>query len=79
MGSRPISLDNGLVLLVFDSSFGLAQILHKLVQYPVILDGYPSNKIYVQVHATYTVLSMHQKAHTLEEGENSYSLSRGFR
>ena len=33
----------GLVLLVFGLSFGLAQILHRLVQYPVILDGYPSN------------------------------------
>ena len=45
MGSCPISLDIGLVLLVFGSSFGLAQIRHRLVQYPEILDGYPSNKI----------------------------------
>ena len=44
MGSRPILLDIGLVLLVFGSSFGLTQIQHRLVQYPVILDGYPSNK-----------------------------------
>ena len=36
MGSRPISLDIGLVLLVFGSSFGLAQIQHRLIQYPVI-------------------------------------------
>ena len=46
MGSRPVSLDIGLVLLVFGSSFGLTQIRHRLVQYPVILDGYPF-KIYI--------------------------------
>ena len=40
-------MDIGLVLLVFVSSFGLAQILHRPVQYPVILDGYPTNKIYI--------------------------------
>ena len=45
MGSRPISLDIGLVLLVFGSSFRLAQIRHRLVQYPVILDG---KKIHIQ-------------------------------
>ena len=45
MGSRPISLYIGLVLLVFGLFFGLAQILRRLVQYPVILDAYPSNKI----------------------------------
>ena len=49
MGSRPISLNIGLILLVIGSSFGLAQIRHRLVQYPVILDGYPSNKIYIAV------------------------------
>ena len=50
MGSCPISLNIGLVLLVFGSSFGLAQIRHRLVQYPVILDGYPSNKMYIYTH-----------------------------
>ena len=40
-----ISLDIGFVLPVFGSSYGLTQIQHKLVQYPVILDGYPSNNI----------------------------------
>ena len=52
MGSCPISLDIGLVLLVFGSSFGLAQILHRLVQYPVILDSYPSNKVYICAQLT---------------------------
>ena len=33
-------------MLVFGSSYGLAQILHTLVRYPVLLDGFPSNKIY---------------------------------
>ena len=47
---HPISLDIGLVLLVFGSSFRLAPIWHRLVQYPVILNGYPSNKIYVILH-----------------------------
>ena len=47
MGSHPISLDNGLILLVFGSSFRLTPIQHRLVQYPEILDGYPSNKIYM--------------------------------
>ena len=49
MGSRLISVDIGLVLLVFGSSFGIARIQHRLVQYAVILDGYPSTKIYVFV------------------------------
>ena len=35
------------VLLVFSSSYGLALIQHRLFQYPVILNGYPSNKIYM--------------------------------
>ena len=43
---HPISLDIGLNLLVFGSSHELTQ---KLVQYPVILDGYPFNKIYMYV------------------------------
>ena len=47
MGSHPITLDIGLILLVFGSSYGLTQIQHRLVQYPVILDGYPSNKMYL--------------------------------
>ena len=34
-------------MLVFGSSYRLAQIQHRLVQYTVILDGYSSNKIYV--------------------------------
>ena len=35
------------VLLVFGSSYGLTQIQHRLVQYPMISDDYPSNKIYI--------------------------------
>ena len=45
--SLAISLHIGLVLLVFGSSFRLAQIQHRLDQYPVILDGYPSNKMHL--------------------------------
>ena len=45
MGSVPISLDIGLVLLVFHPSFGLTQIQRSLVQSPAILDGYPSDKM----------------------------------
>ena len=37
----------GLVLLVFDSSYKLSRIQHRLVQYSVILDGYPSKRIYI--------------------------------
>ena len=55
MGSRPISLDIGLVLLVFGSSFRLTRIRHRLVQYPVILDGYPSNEKF----AAYRTPSIH--------------------
>ena len=40
MGSHPISLDIGLVFLVFGSSYRLAQIQYRLVEYPVILDGW---------------------------------------
>ena len=47
MGVHPISLDIGLVLLVFGSSYGLTQIQHRLVQYPVILDGYPFNEKFI--------------------------------
>ena len=47
MGSHPILLDIELVLLEFGPSYRLA---HRLIQYPVILDGYPSNKIYLLVH-----------------------------
>ena len=39
MGSHPIILNIGLVLLVIGSSYTLAQIQHRLVQYPVILDS----------------------------------------
>jgi hypothetical protein len=51
MGSHPISLDIGLVLLVFGSSYGLAQIQNRLIQYPVILDSYPSNKMNISLVA----------------------------
>ncbi len=44
-----LSLDIRLVLLVFSLSYGLAQIQHRLVQYPVVMDGYPSNKIHGEV------------------------------
>ena len=50
MGSHLISLHIRLVLLVFGSSYRLARIQHRLVQYPVILDSYPSNKIHVHVY-----------------------------
>ena len=33
----------GLILLVFGLTYGLAQIQHRFVQYPVILDGYTCN------------------------------------
>ena len=46
MGSHPISLNIGPALLVFGLSYGLAQIQHRLVQYPVKLDGSSSNKLY---------------------------------
>ena len=52
IGSRPISLDIRLMLLVFGSSFELTQIQHRFIQYPVILDSYPSNKIYIYGHLT---------------------------
>ena len=53
MGSYPISVDIGLVLLVFRLPFfGLAQIQHRLVQYHVILHGYPSNDTYMYVLCT---------------------------
>ena len=39
------TLDTGLILLVFGSSFRLTQIQHRLIQY-LILDGYSSNKVY---------------------------------
>lgn len=39
MGNSPILLDVGLILLVFGLSFGLMQIVHRLIQYPAIVDS----------------------------------------
>ena len=40
------------------SSYRLAQIQHRLVQYPVILDGYPSNKICVFEHYAFMAVNI---------------------